>query len=51
MRFMLDSGVNRFVEFGPARVLSSLVRRIDPGVEALTLSDPDSIRKVAPDQQ
>jgi [acyl-carrier-protein] S-malonyltransferase len=51
VRFMLDAGVNRFVEFGPARVLSSLVRRIDPGVEALTLSDPDSIRKAATDQQ
>ena len=51
VRFMLDSGVNRFVEFGPARVLSSLVRRIDPGVDAMTLSDPDSIRKVAADQQ
>lgn len=51
VRFMLDSGVNRFVEFGPAKVLSSLVRRIDPGVEALTLSDPDSIRKVAAEQQ
>ena len=51
VQFMLDSGVNRFVEFGPARVLSSLVRRIDPGVDALTLTDPDSIRKVAADQQ
>ena len=51
VRFMLDSGVNRFVEFGPARVLSSLVRRIEPGVEALTLSDPDSIRKAAGERQ
>ena len=51
VQYMLDSGVNRFVEFGPARVLSSLVRRIDPGVEAMTLSDPDSIRKVVSDQQ
>jgi len=51
VRFMLDSGVNRFVEFGPARVLSSLVRRIEPDVEALTLSDPDSIRKVVAEQQ
>ena len=51
VRFMCDSGVNRFVEFGPARVLSSLVRRIDPGVDALTLSDSDSIRKVAAGQQ
>ena len=45
--FMVGAGVNRFVEFGPARVLSSLVRRIDPGVEALTLSDSASIQKVA----
>lgn len=51
VRFMVGAGVNRFVEFGPARVLSSLVRRIDPGVEALTLSDPDSIRKVASGQE
>lgn len=51
VRFMVAAGVNRFVEFGPARVLSSLVRRIDPGVEALTLSDPDSIRKVASNQE
>ena len=49
VRFMVDAGVNRFVEFGPARVLSSLVRRIEPGVAAQTLSDPDSIRKSAAD--
>lgn len=45
VRFMVESGANRFVEFGPARVLSSLVRRIDPDVEAVTLSDPETIRK------
>ena len=50
VQYMVDAGVNKFVEFGPARVLSSLVRRIDPGVETLTLSDPDSIRKVTADQ-
>ena len=50
VRFMVDTGVNRFIEFGPARVLSSLVRRIDSGVDAMTLSDPDSIRKAAEDQ-
>lgn len=47
VRFMVDAGANRFVEFGPARVLSSLVRRIEPRVAAMTLSDPDSIRKEA----
>ena len=49
IRHMVDAGVNRFVEFGPARVLSSLVRRIDPDVEAMTLSDPDSIAKAGSD--
>jgi [acyl-carrier-protein] S-malonyltransferase len=45
VRYMVDSGVSRFVEFGPARVLAGLIKRIDRDVEAVTLSDPDSIRK------
>ena len=32
---------------GPGRVLAGLIKRIDRGVEAVTLSDPDSIRKLA----
>lgn len=47
VRFMANAGVNRFIEFGPTRVLSSLVKRIDAGVAAHTVSDPDSIRKAA----
>ena len=47
VQFMAGTGVNRFIEFGPARVLSSLVKRIDAGVAAHTVSDPDSIRKAA----
>ena len=43
---MVDSGVSTFVEFGSARVLSSLIRRIDSGVEALTLSSVESIKKL-----
>jgi [acyl-carrier-protein] S-malonyltransferase len=47
VRNMVDSGVSRFVEFGPSRVLSSLIRRIDQGVEAVTLSDPASMKKLS----
>ncbi len=47
VKYMVDSGSSRFVEFGPARVLSSLIRRIDRDVDASTLSDPQSIRKFA----
>ena len=47
VRYMVGTGVSQFVEFGPARVLASLIRRIDREVEAVTLSDPESIRKLS----
>ena len=47
VRYMVNSGVSHFVEFGPTRVLTSLIKRIDPSVQAVTLSDPASIRKMA----
>jgi len=47
VRCMVDSGISQFVELGPASVLASLIRRIDRGVEAVALFNPDSIRKMA----
>jgi [acyl-carrier-protein] S-malonyltransferase len=47
VRYMVGSGVSHFVEFGPARVLASLIKRIDRDVQAVTLSDPDSIQKLS----
>ena len=47
VRYMVDSGASHFVEFGPSRVLSSLIKRIDRDVDAFTLSDPASIEKVS----
>ena len=44
---MVNAGVSQFVEFGPAGVLSSLIRRIDRGVQATAVTDPDSINKLA----
>ena len=46
VRYMVESGASHFVEFGPSRVLSSLIKRIDRDVEASTLSNPDSIQKL-----
>lgn len=40
-------GVNRFVEVGPGRVLTGLVRRIAPEAEAVSASDPESLRELA----
>lgn len=46
VRYMISSGISQFVEFGPAAVLASLIKRIDHSVAAVTISDPDSMRKL-----
>ena len=45
VRNIVGTGVSQFVEFGPARVLTSLIKRIDKNVQAVTLSDLESIQK------
>ena len=47
VRAMIDSGVDRFVEFGAGGVLAGLIKRIDREVEVSAVADPDSIRKLA----
>ena len=47
VRSMVDSGVDRFVEFGAGGVLAGLIKRIDREVEVSAVADPDSIRKLA----
>ena len=47
VRCMVDSGVSQFVEFGSGGILSGLIRKIDRGVQATSLSNPESIAKLA----
>lgn len=46
VNYMIDSGVSQFIEFGPAGVLSGLIKRIDRSVQAVSLSDSASIKKL-----
>lgn len=46
IQFLIDQGVQRFVEVGPGRVLSGLVRQIDRSVEVLNVEDCKSLDKV-----
>lgn len=46
VNYMVDSGVSQFIEFGPASVLSGLIKRIDRSVQAVSLSDSASIKKL-----
>jgi [acyl-carrier-protein] S-malonyltransferase len=43
VQWMIEQGVTRFIEVGPKDVLSKLVRRIDPSLEASSIGDVASI--------
>jgi [acyl-carrier-protein] S-malonyltransferase len=45
VEYMVTQGVTSFVEIGPGRVLSSLIRRIDASVNVRNIADVHSIRR------
>jgi [acyl-carrier-protein] S-malonyltransferase len=45
VRTMLGEGVDTFIECGPGSALVGMIRRIDPEVRTLHVSDPDSLQK------
>lgn len=47
IRYMIDSGITAFVEVGPGAVLTGLLRRIDSTMEAVSVSDKQSIGTLA----
>jgi [acyl-carrier-protein] S-malonyltransferase len=44
--YMIGSGVSHFIEIGPGRALSSMVKRIDRSVDTDSVGDLDSILKL-----
>ncbi len=46
IRRISAAGVSRFVELGPGKVLTGLLRRIDSGLEGLSVGTPEEISKV-----
>jgi [acyl-carrier-protein] S-malonyltransferase len=45
VRRMLADGCGRFVEVGPGRVLTGLLRKIDRGAEAVNVSDASGLKR------
>lgn len=46
VRFMLDQGVDTFIELGAGKVLSGLLRRIDPKAKAINIGSIDNIKSL-----
>jgi [acyl-carrier-protein] S-malonyltransferase len=47
VRFLREAlGVERVVEVGPGSVLTGLVRRIVPELEAISLAEPEALSKL-----
>lgn len=45
IKAIIDSGIETFIEVGPGKVLSGLIRRIDPEVTVLNVEDNASLEK------
>ena len=43
---MIDKGVNQFIEIGPGKVLSGLIKRIDKEVEVISINSEDDIKNI-----
>ena len=45
VRLMIAQGVETFIEIGPGRVLSGLLKKIDRSKRVHNIEDPDSLNK------
>ncbi len=44
IEYMIDKGVSTFIEFGPGKVLTGLIKRINKEVKTINIGDAQSIR-------
>lgn len=47
IEYMIDKGVSTFIEFGPGKVLTGLIKRINKEVKTINLGDAQAIRDLA----
>ncbi len=46
VKYMIDNGVKKFIEIGPGKVLSGLIKRIDRSVDIVTVNDINDIKNI-----
>ena len=47
IEYMINSGVSTFIEIGPGKVLTGLIKRIDKDVTTLNIGDAEAIKQLA----
>jgi len=47
VEYMVNDGVSTFIEIGPGKVLSGLIRRINKSVKTLNIGDVNAIKNIA----
>ena len=43
---MIDKGVNQFIEIGPGKVLSGLIKRIDKTAQVVSINNEQEIKDI-----
>jgi len=46
-RQMIEEGIKKVLEIGPGKVLSGLMKRIDPSVETENLEDLQTLKNIS----
>ena len=46
VEYMINNGVNNFVEIGPGKVLSGLVKRINKNIYAYSINNEEDIKEI-----
>ena len=44
--YMIENGVKKFIEIGPGKVLSGLIKRIDRSTKLISINDVDDLEKI-----
>ncbi len=44
IEYMVDNGVSTFIEIGPGKVLTGLIKRINRGVELMNIGDVEAVK-------